>query len=211
MISRGGGGGGGEEKRGEERSSSVGISALFYAKKIQFESKEIRAKTRNWKEHFWMIHSPVSEQTCCTLPLIQIIFHWSLQERDFLTFSSSPKWSQCGFLLSLLRDKTLRKKSNQTFFFFFSIRVFAVFSAAKRKRAPAETCATTPQTDWLTASSGHTRCCRRCSWRVKAPPLSLHTLRDASRCCCGSRVCGAQVRRQTHTARQEEMERLSKQ
>lgn len=159
-----------------------------------------------------MIHSPVSEQKCCTLPLIQIIFHWSLQERDFLTFSSSPKWSQWGFSSFPSPWQNAQKKVIRLFFFFFSQSDFLLFF----QQLNANALQLKPvrlhhrQTDSLTASSGHTRCCR-CSWRVNAPPLSLHTLRDASRCCCGSRVCGAQVRRRTHTGRQEEMERLSKQ
>lgn len=129
-----------------------------------------------------------------------------------LDFLIKSKVIAVGFFFFPFSVTKRSEKSNQTFFFFFSQSDFLLFF----QQLNANALQLKPvrlhhrQTDSLTASSGHTRCCR-CSWRVNAPPLSLHTLRDASRCCCGSRVCGAQVRRRTHTGRQEEMERLSKQ
>ena len=116
-----------------------------------------------------MIHSPVSEQTCCTLPLIQIIFHWSLQELDFLTFSSSPKWSQCGFLLSLLRDKTLRKKSNQTFFFFSQSEFLLFFQQLNANALQLKPVRLHHrQTDWLHPADTHAAAAAaRGAWRLR--------------------------------------------
>lgn len=122
------------------------------------------------------------QATVLYVPFIQIIFHWSIQEPDFLTFSSSPNWSLWIFS-SLLweekknKNKNLRKtKSN-----LLSQSDFALFSSSwtQVRCAPAETC---ESKHWMSGCIQQTRCRCRCSrssssrGTVKAPPPSLRTV-----------------------------------